>query len=65
LIGGAVIDSSFGANAIPYAAAIVPSVAPLFILSQERRSGADAKGVVVNLRASTSRLSRKIVSYEL
>jgi DHA1 family inner membrane transport protein len=38
LIGGAVIDSSFGASAIPYAAAIVPSVALIFILSQERRS---------------------------
>jgi DHA1 family inner membrane transport protein len=37
-IGGAVIDSSFGASAIPYAAAIVPSVALIFILSQERRS---------------------------
>jgi DHA1 family inner membrane transport protein len=39
LIGGAVVDSSFGANAIPFAAAIVPLVALLFILSQERRSG--------------------------
>src|SRR5882762_7625235 len=38
LIGGAVIDSSFGASAIPYAAAIVPSVALIFILSQERHS---------------------------
>ena len=37
LIGGTVIDSSFGANAIPFAAAIVPLVALLFILSQERR----------------------------
>jgi hypothetical protein len=60
LIGGAVIDSSFGASAISYAAAIVPSVALLFILSQERRSGADAKGVVVNLRARTNRLPRRI-----
>jgi MFS transporter, DHA1 family, inner membrane transport protein len=39
LIGGAVVDSVFGANAIPFAAAIVPLVALLFILSQERRSG--------------------------
>ena len=40
LIGGAVIDSSFGASAIPFAAAIVPFVALLFILSQElRRAG--------------------------
>ncbi len=39
LIGGAVVDSSFGANAIPFAAAIVPVVGLLFILSQERRGG--------------------------
>jgi MFS transporter, DHA1 family, inner membrane transport protein len=39
LIGGAVVDSSFGANAIPFAAAVVPLVALLFILSQEHRSG--------------------------
>jgi predicted MFS family arabinose efflux permease len=32
LIGGAVVDSSFGANAIPFAAAIVPVVGLLFIL---------------------------------
>jgi DHA1 family inner membrane transport protein len=38
LIGGAVVDSAFGASAIPFAAAIVPLVALLFILSQERRS---------------------------
>jgi DHA1 family inner membrane transport protein len=38
LIGGAVVDSAFGANAIPFAAAIVPLVALFFILSQERRS---------------------------
>jgi DHA1 family inner membrane transport protein len=37
LIGGAVVDSAFGANAIPFAAAILPLVALLFILSQERR----------------------------
>jgi MFS transporter, DHA1 family, inner membrane transport protein len=36
LIGGAIIDSSFGASAIPFAAAIVPAVALLLILSQER-----------------------------
>jgi MFS transporter, DHA1 family, inner membrane transport protein len=36
LIGGAIVDSSFGAGAIPFAAAIVPLVALLFILSQER-----------------------------
>jgi DHA1 family inner membrane transport protein len=39
LIGGAVVDSSFGASAIPFAAAVVPLVALLFILSQEHRSG--------------------------
>jgi hypothetical protein len=38
LIGGAIVDSSFGAGAIPFAAAIVPFAALLFILSQERRS---------------------------
>jgi DHA1 family inner membrane transport protein len=36
LIGGAVVDSSSGASAIPFAAAVVPAVALLFILSQER-----------------------------
>jgi DHA1 family inner membrane transport protein len=40
LIGGAVVDSTFGASAIPAAAAIVPLVALLFILSQERRGSA-------------------------
>ncbi len=38
LIGGAVVDSLFGASAIPFAAAIVPAVALLLILSQERSS---------------------------
>jgi DHA1 family inner membrane transport protein len=38
LIGGTVVDSSFGAGAIPFAAAILPVLALLFILSQERRS---------------------------
>jgi len=38
LIGGAIVDSSFGASAIPFAAAIIPSIALLFILSQEYRS---------------------------
>jgi MFS transporter, DHA1 family, inner membrane transport protein len=37
LIGGAVVDSAFGAGAIAFAAAIVPLVALLFIVSQERR----------------------------
>ena len=40
LIGGAVVDSTFGASAIPAAAAVVPLVALLFILSQERRGSA-------------------------
>jgi len=39
LIGGAVVDSLFGAGAIPFAAAILPALAVLFILSQERLSG--------------------------
>src|SRR5712672_153283 len=38
LIGGAIVDSSFGASAIPFAAAVIPAIALLFILSQERRS---------------------------
>ena len=38
LIGGAMVDSSFGASTIPFAAAIVPAVALLFIMSQERGS---------------------------
>ncbi len=37
LIGGAVVDSSFGAAAIPFAAAIVPVIGLLFTLSQERK----------------------------
>jgi predicted MFS family arabinose efflux permease len=36
LIGGAIVDNSFGASAIPFAAAVVPAL--LFILSQERGS---------------------------
>ena len=37
MIGGAVIDSHFGAQAIPFAAAIIPIVGVLFILTQERK----------------------------
>src|SRR5258707_6651421 len=37
MIGGAVVDSSFGASAIPFAAAILPVLALLFILSHHRR----------------------------
>ncbi|MEN3380664.1 MAG: transporter, family, inner rane transport protein, partial [Hyphomicrobiales bacterium] len=36
LIGGAVVDSAFGAGAIPFAAAVLPVLALLFILSQEQ-----------------------------
>jgi len=49
LIGGTIVDSSFGASAIPFAAAIVPAVALLFVLSQERGS--------VGLALSRSRAS--------
>jgi DHA1 family inner membrane transport protein len=38
LIGGFVVDSSYGASAIPFAAAAVPFVTLFFILSQEHRS---------------------------
>ena len=38
LIGGAIVDSSFGASAIPFATAVAPALALLFILSQERGS---------------------------
>ncbi|MCB1456428.1 MAG: MFS transporter [Nitratireductor sp.] len=38
LIGGAVVDSNFGAAAIPFAAAVVPVFGLLFILTQERKS---------------------------
>lgn len=37
IIGGAVIDSHFGAQAIPFAAAIIPVLGVLFILTQERK----------------------------
>jgi DHA1 family inner membrane transport protein len=40
LIGGAVVDSAFGAGAIPFAAAVLPVLALLFILSQEQRGKA-------------------------
>jgi MFS transporter, DHA1 family, inner membrane transport protein len=36
MIGGAVVDSAFGPGAIPYAAAILPLAALIFILTQER-----------------------------
>jgi DHA1 family inner membrane transport protein len=36
VIGGLVVDSPFGAGAIPFAAALVPTIGLLFILSQER-----------------------------
>src|SRR3981189_3047220 len=45
LIGGAVVDSAFGAAAIPFAGAGLPVLALLFILSQERRSKARRSGV--------------------
>jgi len=38
LIGGAIVDGSLGASAIPFAAAIIPAFALLLILSQERGS---------------------------
>jgi DHA1 family inner membrane transport protein len=34
LIGGDIVDSSFGASAIPFAAAVIPALVLLFILSQ-------------------------------
>ena len=42
LIGGAIVDSSFGAGAVPFAATIIPAVALLFILSQVRRNAGPA-----------------------
>ena len=36
VIGGLVIDSHFGASAIPFVAALVPMIGLLFTLSQER-----------------------------
>jgi DHA1 family inner membrane transport protein len=36
LIGGAIVNNSFGASAIPFTAAVVPALALLFILSRER-----------------------------
>jgi MFS transporter, DHA1 family, inner membrane transport protein len=37
LLGGAVVDSTLGAAAIPFAAAVVPAIGLLFILWQERK----------------------------
>jgi DHA1 family inner membrane transport protein len=38
MIGGFVVDSAFGAGAIPFAAAVLPLAALIFILTQERGS---------------------------
>jgi DHA1 family inner membrane transport protein len=38
IIGGFVVDSAFGAGAIPFAAAALPLAALIFILTQERGS---------------------------
>lgn len=38
IIGAAVVDSTLGATAIPFAAAMVPVLGVLFILTQERKS---------------------------
>lgn len=43
IIGGAVVDSHLGAAAIPFAAAIVPVVGLLFILTQERKPAIASK----------------------
>jgi MFS transporter, DHA1 family, inner membrane transport protein len=43
LIGGAVVDSHFGAAAIPFAAAIIPIVGVLFIFTQERKTALTVK----------------------
>jgi MFS transporter, DHA1 family, inner membrane transport protein len=37
VIGGAVVDSSIGAAAIPFAAAVVPLIGLIYIFSQERK----------------------------
>jgi MFS transporter, DHA1 family, inner membrane transport protein len=37
LLGGAVVDSTLGAVAVPFAAAVVPAIGLLFILWQERK----------------------------
>ena len=42
LIGGAVVDSTFGAAAIPFVAAIIPVAGLLFILGQERKTAPTA-----------------------
>jgi DHA1 family inner membrane transport protein len=46
IIGGAVIDSHFGAQAIPFAAAIIPVFGVLFILTQERKVSTAAVSTV-------------------
>jgi DHA1 family inner membrane transport protein len=52
LIGGAVVDSSLGAGAIPFAAAILPALALLFILSQQPRRSAALPSMVPSACAS-------------
>jgi hypothetical protein len=43
VIGGAVVDSSLGAGAIPFAAAVIPLAALVFILTQERGHGVQTR----------------------
>jgi MFS transporter, DHA1 family, inner membrane transport protein len=43
LLGGAVVDSTLGAAAIPFAAAIVPTVGLLFILWQEQKAPSNSR----------------------
>jgi MFS transporter, DHA1 family, inner membrane transport protein len=43
LLGGAVVDSTLGAAAIPFAAAIVPTVGLLFILWQEHKAPSNSR----------------------
>lgn len=53
-IGGAVVDSTSGAAAIPFAAIVVPAIGLLFIVSQERkRASVDEVATVAAAPANT------------
>jgi DHA1 family inner membrane transport protein len=62
MIGGAVVDSTFGPGAIPYAAAILPLAALIFILTQERGSKSVPVEKATHRSAGSKRLSAEQLS---
>jgi DHA1 family inner membrane transport protein len=62
MIGGFVVDSAFGAGAIPFAAAVLPLAALIFILTQERGSRSVAVERATHRSASLKRLGDEQLS---